>query len=83
MSNTWSSPPLQIGCAVLVQDDETLRHLYFCVHAGIQKLNRDGLSARHLEPLKALLRRSIMSASGHEFRVYILAEEDSTSLEVS
>jgi hypothetical protein len=74
-------PPLQIGPAVLVQDEETLRHLYFCVKAGIQKCGRDGASPAHLHPLAALLRRAYMSASGHEFRVYVLAEEDSTSQE--
>jgi hypothetical protein len=72
-------PPVQIGPAVLVQDAETLRHLYFCVKAGIQKCSRDGVSPAHLHPLAALLRRAYMSASGHEHPVYILAEEHSTS----
>jgi hypothetical protein len=74
-------PPAQTGPAVLVQDRETLRHPYFCVHAGIQKLHRDGLSSQHLEPLKGLLRRAIMSANRHEFPVYVLAEEHSTGQE--
>ena len=74
-----SAPPVQVGPAVLVQDAETLRHLYFCVKAGIQKCSHDGVSPAHLHPLAALLRRAYMSASGHEHPVYILAEEHSTS----
>jgi hypothetical protein len=75
-----SDPPVQrLGPAILVQDVETLRHLYFCVQAGVQKLRRDGLSPAHLYPLSSLIRHGIMSADGHEYPAYVLAEEDSTS----
>ena len=76
-SRPRSAPPVQIGPAVLVQDAETLRHLYFCVKAGIQKCSHDGVSPAHLHPLAALLRRAYMSAVGHEDAVYVLAEEHS------
>ena len=79
MSSRREVPPVQVGPAVLVQDAGTLRHLYFCVKAGIQKCSRDGASPAHLHPLAALLRRAYMSASGHEHPVYVLAEEHSTS----
>ena len=60
-----------------MQDAETLRHLYFCVQAGIQKCSHDGVSPAHLHPLAVLIRRAYMSASGHEHPVYALAEEHS------
>jgi hypothetical protein len=67
---------------VLIQDEETLQLLYFCVHAGVQKMHRAGLSPARLEPLKALIRRAIMSANGHEQPVYVLAEQDSSSQDI-
>jgi hypothetical protein len=75
---TSGRQPMQVGPTVLVQDAESLRHLYFCVQAGIQKCSRDGVSPAHLHPLAALIRRAHMSAVGHEHPVYVLAEEHST-----
>jgi hypothetical protein len=74
--------PDQRGRAVLIQDEESLRLLYFCIHAGVQKWHRDGLSTAPLEPLKALIRRAIMSVNGHEQPVYVLAERDSSSQDI-
>lgn len=64
---------------MLVQDEESLQHLYFCVQAGIQKCRRDGVSPAHLYGLAAVIRRAYMSARGHACAVYVLAEEHSTS----
>jgi len=61
-----------------VQDADTLRYLYLCVQAGIQKNRRNGLSPAHLYPLSALFYRAHMSAIGHGHPVYVAAESDST-----
>jgi hypothetical protein len=72
----------QQGPAVLIQGDEPLRLLNFCLHAGAQKLRRDGLSAARVEQMKVIVRRALMSARGHELPRYVLSDANSTGQEM-
>jgi hypothetical protein len=58
---------------LLVRGDE-LQLMYFCLHAGAQKLRRDGLSAARVEQLKAVVHRALMSPLRHDFADSAAAE---------
>lgn len=67
----------QAGDAVLVQGEEMLTLLYFCLNAGIRKLRYDGLPPARAERLKGVVYRALMSPSGREDAAYVLAEAHS------
>jgi hypothetical protein len=72
----------QAGSAVLIQGEEPLHLLNFCLHAGAQKMRRDGLSAARIEQLKTVVRRALMSAQGHKLPNYVLSEANSAGQEM-
>jgi hypothetical protein len=79
---TDAAPVQQDGPTVLIQGEDMLGLLNFCLHAGVQKMRRDGLSAVRLEQLKIVVRRALLSACGQEFPGYVLSQPNSTKEEL-
>lgn len=79
-----SRPPVQVGPGVVVlQGEDALRDLYFCLHAGAQKLRRDGLSAGRFERLKSTIYRALMSRPRHEVAYCVAVETESNGQDAS
>jgi hypothetical protein len=62
--------------AVLVQGEQALRQLQACVHAGIERRHRNGLSDGDLRPLATAFSRAAMAARGHECAYVVVPEKE-------